>query len=135
MSYLHAWKVRKIQLIIVNVVFAVLGVLTAIEGNIIGGFTTWIFGAWIVGTFLASFTKTGDRISRLAYTIGATMFSGVMSAATEGGPFFVVMFAINLVKAFFGCFVLAAVLAFEFVAYPFTTINYFIKSRQEAVMA
>ena len=45
MFYAHAWRVRKIQMIIVNVIFAVLGAYAGVvDHNILEGAVIWLFG-------------------------------------------------------------------------------------------
>lgn len=137
MFYAHAWKVRKIQLIIVNAVFAALGGYAAVaDANIIEGAVIWLFGSWMVSALVSAFTKTGDKVSALAYTVGAAVFSGMALSLSEGGSvFWAIAFTWNAIKASVGMMILAAILVFEFVIFPITTIYYFVKSRQELALA
>ena len=137
MFYAHAWKVRKIQLIVVNVIFAALGAYVGVaDQNIAEGALVWILGAWMVSAIVSAFTKTGDKVSALAYTVGAAVFSGMALSLSEGGSiFWAITFTWNAIKASVGMCILAAILAFEFVIFPITTIYYFVKSRQEVAMA
>lgn len=137
MFYAHAWKVRKIQLIVVNVIFAVLGAYVGVaDQNLAEGALLWLIGSWMVSAIVSAFTKTGDKVSALAYTVGAAVFSGFALSLTEGGSiFWAIAFTWNAIKASVGMCILAAILIFEFVIFPFTTIYYFVKSRQEAVIA
>lgn len=137
MFYAHAWKVRKIQLIIVNAVFAALGGYAAVaDANIIEGALIWLFGSWMVSALVSAFTKTGDKVSALAYTVGAAVFSGMALSLSEGGSvFWAIAFTWNAIKASVGMMILAAILVFEFVIFPITTIYYFVKSRQELALA
>lgn len=89
MFYAHAWKVRKIQMIIVNVIFAVLGAYAGVaDHNILEGVVIWLFGSWMVSAIVSAFTKTGDKVSALAYTVGAAVFSGMALSLSEGGSVF-----------------------------------------------
>lgn len=138
MDYVQAWKVRKIQLIIVNIICAIIGVWAGLSyGNILFGLFTWILGAWVVGTIVASFTKTGDKISTLAYSVGAAVFAGMLGAAFEGrnAELFAIVLLWNAVKASIGVIIIGVILCFEFVVFPVTTIVYFVKSRQQMVTA
>lgn len=137
MFYAHAWKVRKIQMIIVNVIFAVLGAYVGVaDHNILEGAVIWLFGSWMVSALVSAFTKTGDKVSALAYTVGAAVFSGMALSLSEGGSvFWAIAFTWNAIKASVGMMILAAILVFEFVIFPITTIYYFVKSRQELVLA
>lgn len=137
MFYAHAWMVRKIQLIIVNAVFAALGGYAAVaDANIIEGAVIWLFGSWMVSALVSAFTKTGDKVSALAYTVGAAVFSGMALSLSEGGSvFWAIAFTWNAIKASVGMMILAAILVFEFVIFPITTIYYFVKSRQELALA
>lgn len=136
-SYAHAWKVRKIQLIIVNAVFAALGGYVAVvDANIMEGALIWLVGSWMIGTLISAFTKSGDRVSALAYTVGAAIFSGMALSLSEGGStLWAIVFTWNAIKAAIGMTILAVILAFEFVIFPITTIYYFVKSRQELALA
>lgn len=137
MFYAHAWKVRKIQMIIVNVIFAVLGAYVGVaDHNILEGAVIWLFGSWMVSALVSAFTKTGDKVSALAYTVGAAVFSGMALSLSEGGSvFWAIAFTWNAIKASVGMMILAAILVFEFVIFPITTIYYFVKSRQELALA
>lgn len=136
MFYAHAWKVRKIQLIIVNVIFAMLGAYAGVaDYNILEGAAIWLFGSWMVSSTVSAFTKTGDKVSALAYTVGAAVFSGMALSLFEGGSTFcALVFTWNAIKASIGMMILAAILVFEFVIFPITTIYYFVKSRQELAL-
>lgn len=130
-DYRRAWKVRKIQIIVINVIFAALGIVLAIsDKNLAEGVLFWFFGAWIVETLVSAFSKSGDKVSSLAMNIGASLFSGTFAAASGGSTLWVFFFVIALIKAMFGSAVIAAILIFEFFAFPFTSIYYFVKSRQ-----
>lgn len=132
MDYREAWRVRKIQLIVVNAIFLIIGIGTAIgDKNIAELFPTWILGAWIVGTIVASFSKTGGRLSSMAKNVFSTMIIGTLGAAFEGtgSMFFAVTFMIALIKAMVGMVVFFAALAFELILYPISSIYYFAKSR------
>ena len=136
MFYTHAWKVRKIQLIIVNAIFAVIGAYAGFEDkNLIEGAIIWLVGSWLAGTLIASFTKTGDKVSALAFTVGAAIFSGMAFSMFNGSTFWMIVFTWNMIKAFVGIAIILVILAFEFVIYPITTAYYFAKSRQESVIA
>ena len=137
MFYAHAWKVRKIQMIIVNVIFAVLGAYAGVvDHNILEGAVIWLFGSWMVSAIVSAFTKTGDKVSALAYTVGAAVFSGMALSLSEcGSVFWAIAFTWNAIKASVGMMILAAILVFEFVIFPITTIYYFLKSRQELALA
>lgn len=137
MFYAHAWKVRKIQLIVVNVIFAILGAYVGIaDANIVEGAAIWLFGSWMVSALVATFTKSGNKVSALAYTVGAAVFSGMALSLSEGGSvFWAITFTWNAIKASVGMMILAAILVFEFVIFPITTIYYFVKSRQELTLA
>lgn len=137
MFYAHAWKVRKIQLIVVNVIFAVLGAYVGVsDRNIAEGALIWLVGSWMVGTIISAFTKSGDKVSALAYTVGAAVFSGMALSLSEGGSaLWAIVFTWNAIKASVGMMILAAILVFEFVIFPITTIYYFVKSRQEIALA
>ena len=137
MFYAHAWRVRKIQMIIVNVIFAVLGAYAGVvDHNILEGAVIWLFGSWMVSAIVSAFTKTGDKVSALAYTVGAAVFSGMALSLSEGGSvFWAIAFTWNAIKASVGMMILAAILVFEFVIFPITTIYYFLKSRQELALA
>lgn len=137
MFYAHAWKVRKIQMIIVNVIFAALGAYVGVaDHNILEGAVIWLFGSWMVSAIVSAFTKTGDKVSALAYTVGAAVFSGMALSLSEGGSvFWAIAFTWNAIKASVGMMILAAILVFEFVIFPITTIYYFVKSRQELALA
>lgn len=137
MFYAHAWKVRKIQMIIVNVIFAVLGAYAGVaDHNILEGAVIWLFGSWMASAIVSAFTKTGDKVSALAYTVGAAVFSGMTLSLSEGGSvFWAIAFTWNAIKASVGMMILAAILVFEFVIFPITTIYYFVKSRQELALA
>ena len=137
MFYAHAWKVRKIQMIIVNVIFAVLAAYAGVaDHNILEGAVIWLFGSWMVSAIVSAFTKTGDKVSALAYTVGAAIFSGMALSLSEGGSvFWAIAFTWNAIKASVGMMILAAILVFEFVIFPITTIYYFVKSRQELALA
>ena len=137
MFYAHAWRVRKIQMIIVNVIFAVLGAYVGVaDHNILEGAVIWLFGSWMVSALVSAFTKTGDKVSALAYTVGAAVFSGMALSLSEGGSvFWAIAFTWNAIKASVGMMILAAILVFEFVIFPITTIYYFVKSRQELALA
>jgi len=137
MFYTHAWKVRKIQMIIVNVIFAALGAYVGVaDHNILEGAVIWLFGSWMVSAIVSAFTKTGDKVSALAYTVGAAVFSGMALSLSEGGSvFWAIAFTWNAIKASVGMMILAAILVFEFVIFPITTIYYFVKSRQELALA
>lgn len=130
-DYKKAWKVRKIQIIVVNLIFGVISIYGIISGsNVVETLTFWFVGAWLVETMLAAFSKSGDRVSSLALNIGASLFSGVFAATSGGSVFWVFYFTISIVKAIFGLIVISAILAFEFVAFPFTTLNYYLKSKR-----
>lgn len=132
-DYRQAWKVRKIQIIVINAIFAALGIVTAIsDKNLVEGIALWFFGAWIVETLVSAFSKSGDRVSSLARNIGASLFSGTFAAASGGSTLWVFFFMISMIKAMFGAVVISAILAFEFVAFPFTSIYYYVQSRKYA---
>ena len=135
-DYRQAWKVRKIQIIVINAIFAALGIVTAIsDKNLVEGIALWFFGAWIVETLVSAFSKSGDRVSSLARNIGASLFSGTFAAASGGSTLWVFFFMISMFKAMFGAVVISAILAFEFVAFPFTSIYYYVQSRKYAPYA
>lgn len=129
-DYKHIWKVRKIQIIVINVIFAAFGIAVAVtDKNLIEGIGIWIFGAWIVETLVSAFSKSGDKMSSLVRNIGASFFSGIFASASGGSTLWVFFFMISLFKAMFGLIAVSAILIVEFVAFPFTTIYYFVKSR------
>ncbi len=130
-DYAHAWKVRKIQIIVVNIILLLIGIGVAVsDKQPVEGLAIWFFGSWIVGTLISSFSKSGDKISSLALNVVSVMFNGAFAAVT-GGPLFIFFFMFAVVKCVIGVIVLGVVLAFEFVAFPITTIYYYIKSRED----
>lgn len=137
MFYAHAWKVRKIQLIVINVIFAMLGAYVGVtDRNIAVGMLIWLVGSWMVGTLISAFSKSGDRVSALAYTVGVAVFSGMALSLSEGGSvLWAIVLTWNAIKASVGMMILAAILVFEFVIFPITTVYYFVKSRQEITLA
>lgn len=135
-DYRHAWNVRKIQLIVVNIIFAILGIYVGIVGeDIPSGILIWLFGSWMAAAFIASFfSKDGDNVSMMAKNALVDTFNALAAgtgAANGGSGLWVFAFMVFLFKAVFGLIKLTAILVFEFAAYPFTTVNYFVKSRQE----
>ena len=130
MDYKYAWKVRKIQLIIINAIFLVIGIITAIsDRSLMELFEIWIAGSWFVGTIVANFSKSGDRMSSLLTSFITGMFSGAFAATFGGNPLFVFVFMIMLFKFMFGMIAICAILCFEFVWYPISSILYFVRSR------
>lgn len=66
-------------------------------------------------------------ISSIARIFGASLFSGMFASMSGRSSLWVFFFVIGMMKAMIGTFVLAVILAFEFVIFPFTTIYYFVK--------
>lgn len=137
MFYVHAWKVRKIQLIVVNVIFAILGAYVGVaDRNIAEVILIWLVSSWMVGTIISAFSKSGDRVSALAYTVGVAVFSGMALSLSEGvAVLWAIILTWNAIKASVGMMILAAILVFEFVIFQITTVYYFVKSRQEIALA
>ena len=149
-DYQYAWKVRKIELIILNVIFLGLGVTVYVmEKDILWAFTTWIGGVWVMGTLLSFFCKRGDRVSTLGSSFMSSMlsgsisgiFSGIGASSSSDGlesagyifhlTFSLIMMAWAAIKMAICAGVFAILAAFEFVAFPITTIYLFVKSRDK----
>lgn len=132
-DYTRAWKVRRTQLIIINVIMAVFGLWAGFSsGKIREGIILWILGAWIIETIVSSFSKSGDKLSSLAYNLAASLFAGTF-AASSGSGLWAFTFTILMIKLIFGVMVIGLILAFEFVAFPFTTIHYYVQSNKQEV--
>lgn len=130
-DYVHAWKVRMIQLIVVNVIFFIIGICTAIGNkDVLNGVMIWILGAWACGTLISSFTKGGDKMSSLAKNCLSSMVLGIFAAGSGGSSLWIFLFMFRLIKAMIGLVVVAILLLVEFILYPITTIYYFVRSRQ-----
>ena len=130
-DYKRAWKVRRNQIIVVNIIFAALGITVAIlDRDFIEGIVLWFFGAWVTETLVSAFSKSGNRVSTLARDVFATFFSGSFAAASGGGTLWVFLFVFSMIRAMFGTIAITAILAFEFVAFPFTTIYYYVMSKK-----
>ncbi len=129
-DYVHAWKVRKIQIIIVNIFFLLIGIGIAVnENDIRTGLTVWFFGSWVVETIISSFTKGGGMLSSLGLNAISLVFNGSFAAAT-GWTLFGVFFLIAVIRLLIGIIVIVIALALEFVLFPFTTLYYFLKARE-----
>ena len=106
-----------------------LGVFAAIsDHDILEGVLLWLCGSWAVGALIASFTKGGGKFSSLVLNV----FSGILASiglSRTGDGFFAFVFTIILIKAIIGIMILSVLLLVEFLAYPFTTIFYLVKSR------
>lgn len=141
MDYKHIWKVRWIQLLIVNVLVAALMIYTYFDGgpdhrtvNEALEYTLyWIIFSWLFASVVAAFTKNGSWISN---TVGAVFSWGILGLAAgfsdSSSTAMAFVFAISMFKFLFGAVALIAVLCIAFVAYPFTTVYYLIKNLQTA---
>ena len=102
-DYKRVWKVRRMQLIIITAIFAIIGVATAIsDKNLLEGLIIWFFGTWIVGALVAAFSKTGGRASSIGFDFISGWFSGSMAAASGGSSFWIFIFMIKMIKVMFG---------------------------------
>lgn len=134
--YKELWRIRKTQLIIVNIIFAIIGLYFGFYKNYGWQFFlfAWLGGSWIAATVISAFTNTEDKISSLARVIGAAIISGILYSLSSGNSILVtVLFAWNLAKAVIGIVAISVILIFNFVIFPFTTVYYFAKSKQEYV--
>ena len=137
MDYKEAWKVRKRQIIIANISWGILGiwVITDYQGieTIIAGVLMWLIGAWITETLLSGLGKhDGSTTSSLLGSIGLSIISGLGATFTGGSIFFVLAFFIAIFKIVVLSAIIAVRFVWLFVAYPFTTVLYFVSSREKA---
>lgn len=131
-DYKSAWKKRLIQIIIVNVIFLALGIYYIVtSGDFITGLGIWFFGSWTLLTIIATFGKSEDKISSLGRNLAVSIFSGIFAATSGGSTLMVFLFVIAIIKAIVGMMVLAVIFVFEYIAFPITTIYYFVKARQQ----
>ena len=122
-DYAHAWKTRLMQIVIVNIVFVIIGIIVSIKNNDVRiGCFVWIFGSWVVEALVSTFTKGGGRISSLA--LSAVSSLGLALGTSDSGSFIWIWFAF---KALFVIVVLSFLITIEFFMFPFTTIYYFVK--------
>ncbi|MDD6657116.1 MAG: hypothetical protein PUE95_07495 [Lachnospiraceae bacterium] len=130
-DYNRAWKVRRNQIIVVNIIFAALGITVAIlDRDFLEGIGLWFLGSWIIETLVSAFSKSGNRVSTLARDVFATFFSGSFAAASGGGTLWVFFFMFSIIRAMFGTIAITLIIVFEFFAFPFTTIYYYVKSKK-----
>lgn len=129
-DYKNAWKVRITQIIVINIIFAVIGIVIGVTDRSIGeAISIWFFGSWMVETFVSAFSKSGDKVSTLARSVAGTFISGSFTAASGGSMLGAFLFVFYFIKALFGLMLISVILVVELFAFPFTTIYYFVRSR------
>lgn len=141
------WRIRKRNIIISNILGVLLTAGLIYLGYKYIGFedlfeTTisivlfaivlWILLSWIIGTILtiAFSGKCDDRLSSIGRSILQIFFGTIASTLTSGGVLFVFFLIWALIKLAVGLAVLAVIFAINFVAYPFTTLIAFIRTRK-----
>lgn len=141
MDYKHAWKVRWIQLLIVNILAAALMIYTFFDAGpeyrtmnqALEYVLDWFILSWIVASIVGAFTKNGSWISN---TIASVFSWGVLGLASgfsnDGSMAMAFVFTISLFKCVIGFAAITAILCVAIVAYPFSTVYYFVKSLQSA---
>ena len=133
MDYKRAWKVRLIQIIVINIICGAFVIFVGNEMNEpVAGIVLWFFLSWGFGAAAATFTKNGDRVSEFVYNILEMFFFSVFATLSDGFSIFTAfILVIGMFKAMIGAIIVGAILIYEFFAYPITTIIYFVKSLQE----
>ena len=131
MDYRQAWKVRWIQMLIVNILCGGIGIWFGVSTKEpLAGVMFWVLASWMLGAMVAMFSKNTGRIAALAFHvmifIGET-FIGAFRGGLSFFAAFLLMFA--MIKVMFGMIALTAIYIFELVAYPITTIVLLVKSR------
>ncbi len=141
MDYKHTWKVRWIQLLIVNILAAALMIYTFFDGNpesrtmdqALECILNWLIISWVVASIVGAFTKNGSWIFN---TIASVFSWGVLGLASgfsnDGSMAMAFVFTISLFKCVIGFAAITAILCVAIVAYPFSTVYYFVKSLQPA---
>lgn len=141
MDYKHTWKVRWIQLLIVNILAAALMIYTFFDGNpesrtmdqALECILNWLIISWVVASIVGAFTKNSSWIFN---TITSVFSWGVLGLASgfsnDGSMAMAFVFTISLFKCVIGFAVITAILCVAIVAYPFSTVYYFVKSLQPA---
>ena len=132
MDYRHAWKVRWIQMLIVNIVCGGIGICFGVSTKEpLAGLMFWFFASWMLGAMLAMFSKNTGRVASLALNV-LGFIGGAFVGAFNGGLSFLMAFFLMfaMIKVMFGMIALTAIYIFELVAYPITTIVLLVKSRE-----
>lgn len=130
-DYMQLWNARKKQLIILNIVFAIIGIGVAISDKNIGeGLAYWILGVWTVGVVLSMFPKNRDRVSNWVFDVLLGAFFGGATAATGGSILGAALYFWYGCKAVIGLIILGFVILYEYIAFPITSVYYFIKSKE-----
>ena len=130
-DYIRAWKVRRLQIIIINIIFAILGVFNYyMKGDYVYGIGVWFIGSWACAAIFSAFTKSGDKVGALGWYLINAILTGFIASFGDISIFLFFNFMFAMLKACVLVVVLFVVLIFEFFAFPFTTIFYFIKCHQ-----
>lgn len=131
-DYIAIWKRRRLELILVNILFLIISILIIVyDGEWLTAFITWFFGAWILCAMAAVSSKNENSGGGVARDFATGILSGFGAAFTGGGIFFVFIYLIYMVKAMYALCVLTVLFVIEFIGYPFTTIYYYIRYRNE----
>ena len=134
-EYSDAWKVRKIQILIVTTICFVLGIIIGKRDmDIREGLIVWFFGTWLFETIISSFTPGGLNISKLALVVLAgaitLFFDGLLDGSSRSRIIYIVT-GIAFIGMIIALFLVLVILMIEFLILPITTAYLYIRSKEE----
>ena len=136
LDYKKMFKMRLIQIIVVNIIMIAVTIWLYREGDsFLDVFELWFFGSWLIESIIPLTSKHGGKFSEYAASIVELFFASslTMFAGEFCSPLLVIWLFVIMCKLFFGAIALGVIIAVEFIAYPFTTVYYYIKSKREVV--
>lgn len=129
MYYKECWRKRKKELIIVSIIFAIIAIGYVVEGGSLkNGLLIWVIGSWLLATIVSCFSKSGGGISSMIGDFVGGIFSGFAAAA--GSPLGIILCVFYMGLVLIKFIILYFMIVFQAIAYPITTIYYFLRSRQ-----
>ena len=131
-SYQYRWENRKKELIVVNILIAIILIVVNIKFKTAEYWIGWWEYAWILGGFVSAVRATRGMDEGLGSTLLSTFSLGCFTFSEIGENWRTLALfgaVIGMIKLFLWACVWGTIALFKVVIFPFETIYLFIRSR------
>lgn len=128
MDYKDIWKIRKMQLLIINAICSAFGIFVAYTDTVAKGIDVWLVLSWIIGALVSSFMNESSLLSTfLSKTLDWELFDGI-SGENKKLWKEALSICISFIKQLSIPLLVTVILVCAIIAYPFVTVYYFVRA-------
>lgn len=125
------WKIRKMQLLIINSVCGAFGIFIAYKNCILSGIVAWLISSWIIGALVSSFISESSAPSILLRKMFDWELLDNVTDKNKNLSKEVTLVCVSVIKQLFTPLLVTVILVYAIISYPFVTAYYFVRAYKE----